>query len=61
MLSLAWRGARTARQALSGSGDKTVRVWDVASGRCLRVLEGHSGRCLERGVERGRPAGALRF
>ena len=29
--------------ALSGSDDKTVRVWEVASGRCLRVLEGHTG------------------
>src|SRR5262249_35299190 len=35
----AWRGVRT---ALSGSGDTTVRVWDMESGRSLRVLEGHS-------------------
>ena len=27
--------------ALSGGVDRTVRVWDVAKGRCLRVLEGH--------------------
>ena len=26
----------------SGSGDHTVRVWDSASGVCLRVLEGHT-------------------
>jgi small GTP-binding protein len=31
------------RRALSGSDDQTVRVWDVASGRCERVLEGHTG------------------
>ncbi|HVT12425.1 MAG TPA: TIR domain-containing protein [Fimbriimonadaceae bacterium] len=29
------------RLALSGSGDNTVRLWEVESGRCLRVLEGH--------------------
>ncbi|HEX2569796.1 MAG TPA: TIR domain-containing protein [Polyangia bacterium] len=29
-------------RALSGSGDHTVRLWDVGSGRCLCVLEGHS-------------------
>jgi WD40 repeat protein len=26
---------------VSGSGDKTVRVWDVDTGSCERVLEGH--------------------
>jgi hypothetical protein len=30
--------------ALSGSLDNTVRLWEVSSGRCLRVLEGHSAR-----------------
>jgi WD40 repeat protein/serine/threonine protein kinase len=28
----------------TGSGDATVRVWDVASGRCLLTLGGHTGR-----------------
>ena len=28
---------------LSGSEDNTVRVWDSATGQCLRVCEGHSG------------------
>ena len=30
------------RHALSGSDDKTVRMWDARTGKCLRVLEGHT-------------------
>jgi WD40 repeat protein/DNA-directed RNA polymerase subunit RPC12/RpoP len=30
------------RRAVSGSEDKTLRVWDSESGQCLRTLEGHS-------------------
>jgi small GTP-binding protein len=30
------------RWAVSGSADKTVRVWDVEMGNCLAILEGHS-------------------
>ena len=38
--SLAW--SPDGRQALSGAEDRTILLWDVASGRCLRVLEGHT-------------------
>ena len=31
------------RQALTASEDFTARVWDVMSGTCERVLEGHTG------------------
>ena len=31
------------RLALSGSADNTVRIWDVETGRNVRVLEGHAG------------------
>ncbi|HWA24586.1 MAG TPA: TIR domain-containing protein [Lacunisphaera sp.] len=29
------------RHALTGADDMTVRLWNVETGRCLRVLEGH--------------------
>ena len=35
---------RDGQHALSGSEDQTVRLWEVRSGRCLRVLEGHTAR-----------------
>ena len=40
VLSVAW--SPDGRRALSGADDNTVRLWDVETGGCLRVLEGHS-------------------
>jgi WD40 repeat protein len=31
------------RFAISGGTDATVRIWELPTGRCLRVLEGHKG------------------
>ncbi len=30
------------KKIVSGSWDKAVKVWDVASGKCDATLEGHS-------------------
>jgi WD40 repeat protein/serine/threonine protein kinase len=30
------------RLALSGSGDRTLRLWDLEAGRCLKTLSGHT-------------------
>ena len=34
------------RQAISGSYDRTIRLWDLATGKELRRLEGHAGPVL---------------
>ena len=28
---------------ISGSGDKTIKIWDKETGKCLKTLEGHRG------------------
>ena len=35
-------------QVISGSQDKSLRIWDVARGTCIRELWGHNGwvRCV---------------
>ena len=30
------------RRVVSASGDETLKVWDVATGKCVATLEGHS-------------------
>ena len=30
------------QRVVSASGDKTLKVWDVATGKCLATLKGHS-------------------
>ena len=30
------------RRVVSGSYDNTLKVWDVATGKCVATLEGHS-------------------
>ena len=40
----------------SGGGDKTVKIWDSATGKELFSLKGHTGAVYERGVQPGRHA-----
>ncbi|CAE7943571.1 lin-23, partial [Symbiodinium sp. KB8] len=32
----------TASTVVSGSSDRTARLWDAAAGHCLAIFEGHS-------------------
>ena len=34
--------SRDNSRIVSGSNDRTVKVWDVTTGNCLKTLEGHS-------------------
>ncbi len=40
----------TGQTLASGSDDNTVKLWDPASGKLLRTLEGHTDAVYERGV-----------
>ena len=31
---------------VTGGHDRTLKVWDVYSGKCLMTLEGHTGLCV---------------
>ena len=41
-------------RVVSGSADETLRVWDLASGQCLHVLEGHTDEVTAVAVAEGR-------
>lgn len=30
------------QKVISGSGDKTLRIWSIKTGSCLKVLKGHT-------------------
>ena len=39
----AYAFSQDGKRAISGGDDNTVRLWDLETGRCLRVLQGHTG------------------
>ncbi len=36
-------GVKDTRLLASGSSDKTVKIWDPATGQCVSTLQGHGG------------------
>ena len=38
-------------RVVTASDDRTARLWDAETGEEIAVLQGHSGRCAERGVQ----------
>ena len=39
-----FRLSQDGRLLVTGSNDNTIRVWDVATGKPLKILRGHAGR-----------------
>lgn len=46
---------------VSGSADCTVRLWDISTGECLRVLTGHEGKIWAVDIDRNRIVSGGRF
>ena len=61
MASLAVALTPDGQLAVSASQDKTLKVWELDSGRELRTLDGHTSAVQWRGGDAGRPAGGLGF
>ena len=50
---IVWAVEVSGRQLFSASADKTIRVWDIESRRCERVLEDHSRPVLSLATSNG--------
>ena len=42
MFKLAWSGRGRAKRIVSSGYDKTIKVWDVASGQLIQTYQGHT-------------------